>query len=106
MNDYLHKNIVKTLGLQNLPREKQEEMLLAIGDIIFQNILLRVVGELDEATSKELDALLSQKKTDEEVFDFLSSHIPHLDELVQEEIIAFKQETSDFMTSVFPPKTP
>ncbi|HLC94720.1 MAG TPA: hypothetical protein VJH96_04095 [Patescibacteria group bacterium] len=105
MYDYLNKNIVKTLGLHTLPREKQEEMLVKIGDIIFQNILLRVMGELDEAGSAELDRMLTEKKTDEEVFNFLSRHIPQLDELVKEEIVRFKEETTDFMTSLFPPQS-
>lgn len=102
MNTTLKENIIKELGLESLPEERKMEILLSIGRIVQQNIILRILDELkDEKDKDEFDKLLGEKGNDEQaIFEFLQSKIPKLDEIVNEEIAKFKQESVDFLAQV------
>lgn len=101
MKTILQENIIKDLGIDNLPQKEQEESLLGIGRIIFQSVLIRVMEELDEAGKDEFEKILSEKPNDEEaILNFLHSKLPNLDEVVNEEVAKFKQESVDFMKKI------
>lgn len=101
MNGILQKNIIKDLGIDTLPEKEQEEMLLSIGKIIFQSVLIRVMDELDEKGKDEFEKLLEEKANDEEaILNFLRLKIPNLDEIVNEEVAKFKQESVNFMSKI------
>ena len=101
MDDILKQNIIKDLGMDQLPPEKQEEMLLTIGRLIFQGVIIRVMSLLSEKDKDEFDKLLTEKIEDEEaVLNFLKSKIPNLEELINEEVVSFKKGSVDFMQSL------
>lgn len=101
MNNTMQQNIIKELGLDRLPQTEIEEILLRVGKIIFQSVMIRVLEELDDSVKDEFDALLSQKPDDQEaVLQFLRSKLPNLDDIVNEEVQKFKEESADFMKSV------
>ena len=94
-------NLIKELGLDNLPSEKQMEILLDVGRIIQQNVVLRVLDELDEKDKGEFDKLLEEKTGDEEaILAFLRSKIKNLDEIVEEETANFKKGSVDLMKNI------
>ena len=98
MKNILKQNIVKDLGLDTLPVEKQEEVLLRVGKIVFQNVIMRVLDELNEKDKSEFDKLLSERPDDEEaILSFLQSHISNIDGIVEEEITKFKEESLNVM---------
>lgn len=101
MATILQKNIIKDLGLDTLPGKEQEETLLSIGRIIFQSVLISVMDELDEAGNDEFEKILSEKPNDEEaIFGFLQSKLPNLNEIINDEVSKFKQESVDFMKKI------
>lgn len=101
MNTILQKNIIKDLGLENLSEKEQEETLLSIGRIIFQSVIIKVIEELDEAGKDEFEKILAEKPNDEEaILNFLRSKLPNLDEIVNDEVSKFKQESVDFMKKI------
>ena len=101
MDDILKQNIIKDLGMDQLSPEKQEEMLLTIGRLIFQGVIIRVMGLLSEKDKDEFDKLLTERIEDEEaVLNFLKSKIPNLEELINEEVALFKKGSVDFMQSL------
>lgn len=101
MATILQKNIIKELGLDTLPGKEQEETLLSIGRIIFQSVLIRTMEELDENSKDEFEKILSEKPNDEEaILAFLQSKLPNLNEIVQDEVSKFKQESVDFMKAI------
>ena len=94
-------NLIKELGLDNLPSEKQMEILLDVGRIIQQNVVLRVLDELDEKDKGEFDKLLEEKSGDEEaILAFLRSKIKNLDEIVEEETAKFKKGSVNLMENI------
>ena len=95
------KNIVKELGLENLPEDRKMEILLGIGRIIQQNVILRILDKLPEEDKKDFDKLLEKKgDKEEEILKFLQKKIPSLDKIVNEEIEKFKTESVDFLSNV------
>ncbi len=89
------------MGLENLPEADQTEVLLGIGRIIQQNIILRVINELQEKDKDEFDKLLEEKPDDQEaILNFLKSKILGLDGIVEEEIKNFKEKSADLMKKI------
>ncbi len=101
MQDILRKNIIEDLGLDKLPQKDQEEMLLMIGRLIFQGVIIRVMSLLSEKDKDDFDKLLSEKIEDEEaVLKFLESRVPNLNEIINDEVASFKQESGEFMKNL------
>ena len=101
MNNILHQNIIKDLGLDTLSEKEQEEALLKIGKIIFQSILIKVIEKLDDNEIDNFTELLEKNPNDEKVIlDFLQAKIPNFNELVNNEVANFKKESMDFMKEI------
>ncbi|MEK7567287.1 MAG: hypothetical protein AAB527_04115 [Patescibacteria group bacterium] len=92
VQDYLSKNIIAELGLENVPPKRMEEILLAFGEIIQGRINIRVLDELSETDKDEFDKLLGSETKPETLDAFLKSKIPDLDNLVGQVIADTKQE--------------
>lgn len=102
MDKYLKVNLITAFGIDKLPPEKQAELLLKIGDVLYQAVIARVIEELSEEDRTAFDRVLTEKKDDEEaVFHFLQSKLPNLDEIVNEEIAAFKKDSLETMDAIF-----
>ncbi|HEC30601.1 MAG TPA: hypothetical protein ENI66_01135 [Candidatus Yonathbacteria bacterium] len=99
--DILQKNIIKELGLENLPEDKREEVYLRISKIIYQNIIIRVVEILSEEEQDEFNKLLDEVAQEEgesdKVLEFLMAKINNFDDIVAEEIVRFKEESEGVM---------
>ena len=78
------------MGLQDLPDEKKEQLILKIGELIQQNIILRVLDELSDKEKDEFDKVLAQEDG-EKTLAFLQSKLPNLEEIFKEEIARFKE---------------
>jgi hypothetical protein len=101
MEEILNKNIIKELGLDGLPEEEQEKAMLKIGEIIFKGVMVRVLQELNDKEAKEFEELISNKPDDQEaILNFLQKKVPNLDEITNEEVARFKQESLDFMNKL------
>lgn len=98
MDNILSQDLLKELGLENLPEDKKTSLLLDIGRIIQQNIILRVLEELKEEDKDDFEKLLAEKINDQDaILAFLQSRISNLDVIVQEEIESFKKESLGLM---------
>ena len=101
MDPILNKDLVKELGLESLPEEKQLEILEKIGSIIFQSVLLRVLDLLDDDQKDELEKLFKEKADDPNaVLKFMEDNVPDIDGIVKEEVTKFKTETLDIITKI------
>ena len=89
----LQANLLKELGIEDLPLEQKEKILLDVTTIINQNISLRLLEELPEAKAKELETLLTDFADDPEKLEiFFRQEMPNFSEIVQEEIAKYKQQ--------------
>jgi hypothetical protein len=101
INDLLQIDLIKHLGLDNLPPEKKEEVILKMSGVIQQNILLRILRELDEKDKDEFDKILGEDNN-EKTLEFLKNKLPNLDDLVKEEIAKFKENIIERMQGLIP----
>jgi len=95
------QNIIQELGLETLPQEKQEEIILKIGDIINQKILIRVLDEMSEDQKDLFEKFLADNKSNQgAIFEYLHSHIDGFDTMAREEIESFKKSGMDFIQNI------
>lgn len=98
--DILQKDLIAELGLEALPQDKKEKLILRIGQLVHQNVILRILGELSETDKDEFEKVLAEND-EEKTLAFLQSKIPNLEEMVKEEIIKFKQEAVAKSQAIF-----
>ena len=96
MKDLLPKDItamIREWGLEDLPEEKQVEMVDRIGRLLYQAVLVRTLDILSDKDQEEFDALLDlDTTTPQEVLVFLNSKISTFEQLVTEERNNLKEE--------------
>jgi len=90
----LQQDIIKELGIDQLPSEKQEEVLTAMTELILKRITLRILENLSEDQQKEFDKVVSEGDP-EKATQFLSQNVSGYEQVVQEEIAKFKTEMKE-----------
>lgn len=88
----LEKDIIKLLGLENLPEKEKTVLIAKMAETVLDRISLRILDELKEEDKKKFDELLKAKASPKKVDKFLASKIKNLDEIKMAEILRFKQE--------------
>lgn len=88
------QNIIKILGIENLPDEKKVEMVEKISTLVQKRLLLRLVESVPADKQTELAALL--EKSDQDTLNaFLQTNAPQFPEWIVEEVTKVKQELTD-----------
>lgn len=90
-SEILQKNIIIELGLENLPEDRKIDLLSKMSDLIQKRVLLMVIRSLSASDKEEFNSLLG-KDDIQEIYKFLISKVPNIDEITDEEVIKFKEE--------------
>lgn len=88
------QNIIRALGLEDLPDEKKLELIEQVSDVVEKRILLRVLESLSPEQRKELDGLLDAE-SQQGVNEFMQKNAPQIPAWIEEEISHAKQELAD-----------
>ena len=96
----IEKNIIEILGLENLPREEAEEILIRTGAVIYENVLLRVMETMTEKDQDDFEKILDAEGKPEEIFSFLKERVKDFEKIVKEEAEKFKNKTSNIMDQI------
>ncbi len=96
----INKNIVTTLGINNLPVEQQKEAMERLGAIVYQEVMLRVLDILSEEDKDAFEKLIEKDSNPESMFAFLSEKVPNLDEIVREEAEKLREESAEIMSEI------
>lgn len=90
----IQQQLVEAFGIQDLPADKQQEILSRAGELILKRIFLKVMDSLSEEDKNQFDSLLGKQSqpAQEEITAFLGEKIPNINQLMQQEIEAFKEE--------------
>lgn len=83
------KDIIKELGLEALPKGKQEKLIQEMSDIVYNRILLSIADKLTEEEAIELNNLLDRGEK-EKVDKYIKDRIPDFVSLLREEIRKFE----------------
>lgn len=94
-------NLLKELGIDQLPKQRQEEVLIQMSEIIEQRIILRLLEELPHAEKQMLSGMIQEDdQHNEEIELFLKEKVPQLDKIALEEIGRYKGEMLELINSL------
>lgn len=96
----IQKNIESVLELDNLPVEEQQEIMLRIGAIIYQNVLMRVMETMTDGDQNEFEKLLDNNAKPEEIFSFLKNKVQDFEKIINEEATKFKNKSNNIMSQI------
>ncbi len=96
----IQKNIETVLELGNFPPEKQEEILLRVGAIIYQNVLMRVMETMTDQNQDEFEKLLDNNASPQDIFSFLKKNVENFEKIIEEEALKFKNKAVSIMDQI------
>ena len=79
-------SLLEALDIADLPLEEQEAVLLEINELVFKGSMLRMIEQMDEATSEAFTALMDSDADEEAVEAFLTKNVPGADQAVLDTI--------------------
>lgn len=93
----LQKTLIDELGLQDLPQEKKDEMLVQMAEVVLKRIYLSTYESLPEADQKEFGKMLDEESEPEKIETYLRGKFDDYDDFVKKIVEAFKEEMKDTM---------
>ncbi len=96
-NQSIQDDILKELQIDQLPPEKQEEVLTAMTELLLKRLTVRVLEKLDEKQQEEFGQVSAGGDPDK-INQFFAANVPDYEKIIQEEIDLFKidmKETVD-----------
>jgi len=97
--ELLQKNIISLLGLESLSEEKKIQLLEKLSELVFKRTMVRVMELLPEEGQEELSKLVDEGDS-EKTNAFIVEKIPNFEEIMNEEIVAVKEEMAEEAGSV------
>jgi hypothetical protein len=91
----LQQTIIEELGLGGLPQEKQDELLVQIGEAVMKRIYLEIMEKLDKDEQEKLAGLIDNNPDGIEAF--VKDKIPDYNEFVKGVVDEFKKEMKEDM---------
>jgi hypothetical protein len=88
----LQKSLIDELGLGSLPQEKQDELMVKMGEVILKRVYLETMESLSEADREEFGKMLDAKAEPEKIEEFLKGKIKDYDEVLKKIVEKFKEE--------------
>lgn len=88
----LQQSIIEELGLGNLPKEKQEEVLVKMTEVLLKKIYLETFEKLAEPDREELAKMLDVETEPDKVEAYLRTKIENYDEFVKKIAESFKED--------------
>ena len=89
----LQQSIIEEMGLQNLPKEKQEEILVKMTEVLLKKIYLETFENLAEPDRQELAKMLDTEEAEpEKVEAYLRTKIEDYDGFVKKIVENFTQD--------------
>ncbi len=84
-------NLIKELGLENMPIEAQEKLSERMADIVLRRAALRALESITEEEAKEINGYFDSGDTDK-AMEIMDKKVPNFDKIISEEISLFQEE--------------
>lgn len=85
------KDLIEELNLDYLSEEKQEEIINEMSDIVYDRILLRILGMITEEDAIKITQLIEQGGQFE-AGERLAQKIPDFENVLKRELLDFQHE--------------
>lgn len=93
---YAQTNLIEELGIDKLPKQEQEKVLMQIGEMIQRRVVMRLFEEMPEEKKEEFEKFSKENEKDPaKLIQFLEDNVEKSEELVKEEIGKAKKEILD-----------
>ena len=90
----LQQDLIRQLGIDRLPSEKQQAVLTAMTEAVLKRLVVRVLEKLPENDRAEFEKTAKGRNA-EKMTEFLKSKVPNFEEMATQEIAAFKKEMTE-----------
>ncbi len=87
-------NLLEKIGALGLPEEDQAQILADASEIILEATMIKVVEQLSEENSKEVNKLFKEEKG-KEALALIDKEVPTFLDILDKEIEAFAKEAID-----------
>ncbi|MFA5993799.1 MAG: DUF5663 domain-containing protein [Parcubacteria group bacterium] len=91
----LKTQLISDMGLENLPMEKQEALLMRMMEVVLKRIFVETIAKLSEKDGEEYMAMIEKNMMPEELEAYVREKIPRYEELVLEVTRQFREEMVD-----------
>jgi hypothetical protein len=86
------QSIIDELGLNDLPADKQEQLLIKMTEVVLQRIFVETMDKLAPVDQEEYEKMIDREATPEEMEAFLKGKIAGYDEMIKKVVDDFKEE--------------
>lgn len=90
--DQILQKLMMELGLENLPQDKQEELVMKMTEVVLKRMFVETMDRLDPADQDAYSEMLDRGAIPEEIEQFLRSKIGNYDQLLEKIVTDFKKE--------------
>lgn len=84
--------IMKELDLEGLSEERQNEIIIKMGEVVLKKVFIQTVEKLSDEDQVQFEKMLDEKKEPEEVEKFLNEKIPDFEEMVGKIVLQLKED--------------
>ena len=88
----IQKQLIEELGLASLPREKQEELLIKMTEVLLKRIFVETMEKLNDEDLKTYEKMVDAGEDPEKIGAFLKEKVYNYDAMVEKIIMDFKEE--------------
>lgn len=97
--DKMQENIIKEMGLEELPKDAQEEILIKMTESVLKKIAIETLERLSDEDRDEFEKL-QETAAPAEIDAFLSSKIENYEELLQKTVAEYKEEIKESINNL------
>lgn len=91
----IQKTIIDELGLNDLPQEKQDQLLIKMTEAVLNRIFVEIMEKLNENDQNAYEKMIDENASPEQLESFLREKIANYDEMVANVIANFKEEMKE-----------
>lgn len=95
----LQQNILEELGVDQLPPDRQSEILSAITELLLKRLTMKVLENLSAEQQTEFETVCASKDNDR-VMNFFKENVPDYENLIETEIGEFRQDMKEVVDSL------
>lgn len=85
-------DLIKELGLDDLPKDKKEQLLIKMTEVILKRIFVETMHRLPEADQASYEKMIDENASSEEVEKFLREKIANYGDMVKKVVEDFEEE--------------
>lgn len=100
MFEKINKKIKEILGIEKLTQVEQDNMMMKLGDLVYERVLIRCYKLMSEEDEIAFEKLVENNSTPEELLVFLKEKIPNIEDIITEEAEKVAKDKADILKDI------